>query len=224
MSSRPPKPEPSKAAPPKPAPPKAAPETDAERLGSEIREVRKARGLTLKELSEVVSCSTAYLSRIELGTAKVSVELLTEISAALAVDPAWFFPKQAGAGPLERRHVVRAENRRSLSGMYTRSTEELGFEDELLSSSLAGQCYLIFSRFPPVAGAPPEPLEAYVFEGEQHAIVFSGEVELRLEDEVIVLRAGDSFSYPSAIAHRFRNRANAEATMVWAMSPVRITW
>ncbi len=210
--------------PPKPAPPKPGPETDAERLGSEIREVRKARGLTLKELSEVVSCSTAYLSRIELGTAKVSVELLTEISAALAVDPAWFFPKQAGAGPLERRHVVRAENRRSLSGMYTRSTEELGFEDELLSSSLAGQCYLIFSRFPPVAGAAPEPLEAYVFEGEQHAIVFSGEVELRLEDEIIVLRAGDSFSYPSAIAHRFRNRANAEATMVWAMSPVRITW
>jgi transcriptional regulator with XRE-family HTH domain len=199
-------------------------ETEAQRLGSEIREVRKARGLTLQDLSEAVSCSTAYLSRIELGSANVSAELLREISTALAVDPNWFFPKQTGDGPLERKHVVRAKNRRALSGMYTRSPEELGFEDELLSSTLSGQCYLILSRFRPGAGTPPEPMEGYSFEGEQHAIVLTGEVELRLGDEVIVLREGDSFSYPSMIAHRFRNRTETEAVMVWAMSPIRITW
>ncbi|SLN35477.1 helix-turn-helix domain-containing protein [Ruegeria meonggei] len=200
------------------------PETDAQRLGSEIREVRKARGLTLKGLSDEVSCSTAYLSRMELGSAKVSAELLREISAALSVEPDWFFPIQAGTGPLERRHVVRAGNRRNLSGMYTRTATELGFEDELLSSTLSGDCYLILSRFPPGAGSLPELTEGYTFEGEQHAIVVTGEVELRLGDEVIVLRQGDSFSYPSVIAHRFRNRTDKEATMVWAMSPVRISW
>jgi transcriptional regulator with XRE-family HTH domain len=199
-------------------------ETDPQQLGSEIREVRKARGMTLSALSEAVSCSAAYLSRIELGTARLSPALLSEISKALAVDPEWFFPKQTGAGPLERKHVVRAENRRALSGMYTRSADELGFEDELLSSTLSGQCYLILSRFRPGAGAPPEPLEGYSFDGEQHAIVLSGEVELRLGGEVIILRAGDSFSYPSMIAHRFRNRTEREATMVWAMSPIRISW
>jgi transcriptional regulator with XRE-family HTH domain len=199
-------------------------EKQAQRLGSEIREVRKARGLTLKNLSGMVSCSTAYLSRIELGSAKISADLLGKISAALDVDPKWFFPVQSGSGPLERQHVVRAENRRVLSGMYTRSTEELGFVDELLSSTLSGQCYLILSRFKPRKGARPNPVEGYTFEGEQHAIVLSGEVELRLGDEVIVLREGDSFSYPSMIAHRFRNRTDKEATMVWAMSPVRISW
>ena len=201
-----------------------SPQTDAERLGSEIREVRKARGMTLNELSAAVSCSTAYLSRIERGTARVSAVLLGEIGAALHVDPGWFFPRQTGAGPLERLHVVRAEDRRPLSDMYTRSAEELGFEDELLSSTLSGQCYLILSRFPPGRGMPPDDPEGYVFEGEQHALVLTGEVELRLGDETIVLRAGDSFSYPSMIAHRFRNRGKCEATMVWAMSPVRISW
>lgn len=199
-------------------------ETDAQRLGSEIREVRKARGLTLNELSAKTSCSTAYLSRIELGSAKVSTVLMQEICAALSVDPNWFLPRQSGDGPLEQKYVVRAENRRALSGMYTRTTEELGFEDKLLSSSLSGQCYLILSRFLPGAGTPPEPLEGYAFEGEQHAIVLTGEVELRLGDEVIILREGDSFSYPSMIAHRFRNRSDKESTMVWAMSPVRISW
>ena len=199
-------------------------ETDAQRLGSEIREVRKARGMTLNDLSSALSCSTAYLSRIELGSANVSDKLLEEISTALNVDPDWFFPVQAGEGPLERRHVVRAENRRALSGMYTRSTEELGFRDELLSSTLSGQCYLILSRFPPGKGAAPNPQEGYAFEGEQHAIVISGAVELRLGGEMIVLREGDSFSYPSLIAHRFRNHSDKEAVMVWAMSPVRISW
>ncbi len=200
------------------------PITIAARLGAEIREVRKARGLTLKGLSAEVSCSTAYLSRIELGSARVSDSLLQEIGQALQVDPTWFKPIQSGSGPLEQQHVVRAANRRQLSDMYSRSEAELGFRDELLSSTLSGQCYLIMSRFAPSKGAPPEPLEGYVFEGEQHAIVISGEVELRLGDELIVLKAGDSFSYPSMIAHRFRNRTDQEATMVWAMSPVRISW
>ena len=100
------------------------------RLGGEIREVRKARGLTLQDMSDAVSCSVAYLSRIERGSARVSSELLTEISAALAVDTECIFPLQEGVGPLERQHVVRAGNRRSLSGMSTRSKDELGFERE----------------------------------------------------------------------------------------------
>ena len=196
----------------------------AVRLGAEIREVRKARGMTLNTLSAQLPCSTAYLSRIELGSARISDTLLQDIGKALQVDPKWFVPTQSGDGPLEQHHVVRAENRRQLSDMYTRSEIELGFRDELLSSTLSGQCYLIMSRFAATKGAPPEPLEGYVFDGEQHAIVISGEVELRLGDETIVLRKGDSFSYPSMIAHRFRNRAAKEATMVWAMSPVRISW
>ncbi len=199
----------------------------AERLGAEIREVRNARGMTLNALSETVSCSTAYLSRIERGTARVSAVLLAEIGAALGVDPGWFFPTERGAGPLEREHVVRRADRRPLSGLYTRSTLELGFEDELLSSTLSGRCYLLLSRFQPGPGTWPENLaeiESYAFEGEQHGLVLSGEIEFRLGDEVIVLETGDSFSYPSLIAHRLRNRTNSEATMVWAMSPVRISW
>ena len=196
-----------------------------ERLGQEIREVRKARNMTLKDLSSQVSCSVAYLSRIELGTARISDELLAELCKALLVEPNWFFPVKAGKGQLEQHHVVRAENRRSLSGMYSRSTEELGFEDYLLSSTLSGQCYMILSHFPPGKGKPPNPHETYRFEGEQHAIVTKGQVELQLENETILLNEGDSFSYPSMIAHRFRNaREDQEAIMIWAMSPVRITW
>lgn len=199
-------------------------QTDAQRLGDEIREVRKARGLTLAELSGQVACSVAYLSRIERGTTKISVELLTQISGALSVDPAWFFPKRGGAGMLERTHVVRADARRPLSDMYTRSADELGFEDELLSSTLSGDCYLLLSRFAPGKGQAADSQEGYTFEGEQHGIVVSGEIMLILGGEQIILKTGDSFSYPSTIPHRFHNNIETESTMVWAMAPVRISW
>ncbi len=197
---------------------------DSQGIGAEIREVRKARGLTLKDLSEQVDCSIAYLSRIERGSARVSVDLLEQISAALEVDPKWFFPDRSGDGPLERAHVVRANQRRPLSGMYSRSSDELGFEDELLSSSLDGGFYLLISRFPAASGPKESPLDGYAFEGEQHGLVLEGEILLVLDDERIVLKKGDSFSYPSTIPHRFHNHGRSEAAMVWAMAPVRISW
>ena len=197
---------------------------DGQGIGVEIREVRKARGVTLKDLSAQVDCSIAYLSRIERGAARVSVEQLEQISAALNVDPKWFFPDRGSNGPLETAHVVRKDKRRPLSNMYSRSAEELGFEDELLSSSLDGGFYLLISRFPAASGPKQSPLDGYAFEGEQHGVVLEGEILLLLDDERVVLKKGDSFSYPSTIPHRFRNNGPSEAVMVWAMAPVRISW
>ena len=193
-------------------------------MGDEIRAVRKARQLTLKELSRRTGRSVAYLSRIELGEARISVELLTDIGEALDVDPKWFFPSRTGAGHHERNCIVRAGARRPLSNLYTRTSEELGFEDELLSSTIAGQCYMLISRFPPAQDRPEKAREGYVFEGEMHGIIIQGCVELTLEDEVIELNQGDSFSFSSQIPHRMCNAVKEESIMVSTMTPVRISW
>lgn len=192
-------------------------------IGMEIREVRKARGLTLKVVSDLTGFSVAHLSKIERGDTGISVDLLTKIGQALKVDPRWFYPPRSGKGPLEKSFVVRQRDRRPLSNLYTRSFEELRFEDELLSSSLAWQFYLVLSRFP-VGGAPPTSRELYAFEGEQHGLVLSGKIRLSLGDEVIELAVGDSFSFPSTVPHRIENCGTEEASVVWGMAPVRISW
>jgi len=193
-------------------------------VGDEIRAVRKARQLTLKQLSELTGRSVAYLSRIELGEARISVDLLTDIGKALNVDPKWFFPSRTGKGFLERSCVVRADARRPLSNLYTRTTDELGFSDELLSSSLAGECYMMISHFPSGADVMLDEDEGYVFEGEQHGIIIQGGIELKLADEIIQINSGDSFSFSSQIPHRLRNPGDEEAVMISTMTPVRISW
>ena len=193
-------------------------------MGDEIRAVRKARQLTLKELSQRTGRSAAYLSRIELGEARISVDLLTDIGEALNVDPKWFFPSRTGAGNHERNCIVRADARRPLSNLYTRPSEELGFNDELLSSSIAGQCYMLISHFPAAEKDHSGLNEGYIFEGEMHGIIIKGSIELTLEEEVIKINCGDSFSFSSEIPHRMRNCINEESIMISTMTPVRITW
>ncbi len=193
-------------------------------IGAEIREVRKARKMTLQELTERTSCSLAYLSRIERGDANLSVELLAEISHALDVDPTWFFPRRSGNNDYEKNYVVRASERRSLSDFYTRKHEELGFTDQLLSSSLAGQCYMMMTKFEPGSHKDSIDLQGYAFEGEQHGVVIHGSIVLQLGEQKIDLHTGDSFSYPTEIPHRILNTSNQEARVVITMTPVRITW
>jgi uncharacterized cupin superfamily protein len=111
-----------------------------------------------------------------------------------------------------------------LSGLYTRDARELGFVDELLSSSIAGELYMMISRFPPGAENEPPAGRGFAYAGEQHGVIIAGEIELILGDDVITLQAGDSFSYPTELPHRFRNAGSVEATMISAMTPVRISW
>ncbi len=193
-------------------------------VGEEIREVRKARGLTIKQLSEATGRSVANISRIERGETAINADSLNDIGAALNVDPKWFFPSRNGKGELERSYIVRSGARRPMSGLYIRQIDELGFKDELLSSALSGQFYMTSSIFPAGTSGTLTPQEGFVFEGEQHGIVIQGELDLYLDSEVIRLTKGDSFSYPSTIPHHFRNPGREDAVMIWAASPVRISW
>ena len=52
-------------------------------LGDALRECRRARGLTLREVSASASVSLGYLSEVERGEKEASSELLASICGAL---------------------------------------------------------------------------------------------------------------------------------------------
>ena len=54
-------------------------------LGDELRELRRAQGRTLREVSSCARVSLGYLSEVERGEKEASSELLSSICAALAV-------------------------------------------------------------------------------------------------------------------------------------------
>lgn len=177
--------------------------------------------MTLKALSQATGVSLSYLSVIERDAGNPSTEILTAIAEALGVDVSWFFASQRGAGPLERLNVVRADARRVLNILYGTPSQEVGFSDLLLSSSIGGRFYLSMCLFKPGANNPDKSMISH--QGEQHGIVIKGAIELTLADEVIVLREGDSYSFDTKLGHHIRNALpDAETVIVWAVSHIVI--
>lgn len=202
------------------APKRAAPGDvlSAPSIGGEVRQLRKARQMTLKALSEASGLSLSHLSAIERGTSKPSLGAIEAIAEALAIAPDWFFARRCGSGPLERAHVVRVHQRRNLNALYASSEQDLGYTDSLLSSSIGGRFYMGIAHYAPGAERVDETMLS--FEGEQHGLLIEGELELRLGDEGITLRAGDSYSHDARIPHHARNCTDRPAVLVWAVSPV----
>ena len=60
-------------------------------VGTKIRELRKERALTLKQLANKTGLSVSLISQIELGKSAASVSTLHKLSAALRVTMAYLF-------------------------------------------------------------------------------------------------------------------------------------
>jgi quercetin dioxygenase-like cupin family protein len=104
--------------------------------------------------------------------------------------------------------------------LYGEPAAVSGYTDFLLSSSLGGAFHMGLSEYPPHSELVVD--ELYSRDGEQHGLLLDGELVLRLEDEVITLRAGDSFSFPGHVLHSARNKSDKPARLIWVNSPVII--
>lgn len=208
----------SKRAAPKPA--RTASEEGLAAFGAEVRQLRKARQMTLAELAKSSGVSISHLSAIERGTVNASLNKISRIAEALAVPEEWFFNRRPGHGPLERAYVVRQSNRRNLNLLYSEPVEQSGYSDQLLSSSIGGGFYLGISEYRPQSEQVVD--QYFSRDGELHGVVLEGELQLSLETETINVRAGDSFSFPGNILHVLRNVTDQPARLIWVNSPVII--
>jgi len=181
----------------------------ARRVGLEIRQLRKAKSMTIAELSIATGLSAGYLSQIERGISSPSVKALHTLSRALGVTVSFFFSPETDDGRTLRDFVVRAGQRRTL-------TFENDIRDELLSPNLGRKLELLRSVFPPGTSSGAEP---YVHRGEEAGFVVSGELYLWIGDEEVLLKEGDSFAFSSDLPHRYANPGTIETVVIWAITP-----
>src|SRR5699024_7017274 len=66
-------------------------ETQGQKIGNEVRTLRKLRQKTLRQLSKEAGLSIGYLSQVEREKSSPSVKALHAISRALGVNITWFF-------------------------------------------------------------------------------------------------------------------------------------
>jgi transcriptional regulator with XRE-family HTH domain len=179
-------------------------------IGDQIRQLRKAKGLTLQDLAERIGMSIGYVSQLERNRSTLTVAALMRISEALGVPINWFFQGNGSAAPEERDVIVRAGNRRHMS------YPGLGITDELMSPDLNGPLEMLFCRLDPGAGSGEE---AYSHVGAEAGYLLSGALELWIGERCFHLEKGDSFSFKSSEKHRYRNPGTVPTEIVWVVTP-----
>ena len=182
---------------------------DTTGIGQQIRDLRKARGITLEALARQIDKSTAWVSLVERNRTELSISSLKGIAEALGMQISWFFQAQGETPERERPYIVRRDNRRQLALHST------GMHEELLSPGLNGESELVMTTFQPGASGG----ETVERDAEECGLVLEGRLGLSIGDEEFELGAGDSFTIPRGSAHRSWNPGEQTTRVVWVITP-----
>ncbi len=176
-------------------------------LASDLRALRKARGLTLTEIGLKLGRSVGWLSQIERGLSAPSITDLRAFAELFSVPVSLFFAHDAPEDK-ERGVVVRAGRRRSLG------SSESGLVEELLSPDLGGSFEVLRSVFAPGA----ELKDAAHRITEEAGYVVSGTFDIEIAGVWHRLAEGDSFRFAGK-PFRWKNPGEGPAVVIWVVSP-----
>lgn len=182
-------------------------DTSPSALGRSLRGLRKARGITLKELALKVGRSVGFISQIERGISEPSMTDLRRIAEAFDVPTSWFFLLEDEDTP-EQKFIVRTGARRALG------TSEEGILEELLSPDLGGAFEMFRTVIEPGAASS----ELLKRDTEEAGYVAAGEIEFWIDETRFSLKAGDSFRFDHE-THRWHNKGAVQCVIIWVVSP-----
>jgi transcriptional regulator with XRE-family HTH domain len=195
-----------RAAPVAPAPAPSAPMA----IGARLRHARLVKGLLIKQLAERVGVSISLISKYEndklLPPLTVLHSLVTELETNIG---ALFEANWTGVD-----YVARAGGRPRISAGGDKDAAGVVLE-RLVPN---GKGHLLQGNIHIVApgGGSMGPMR---HEGDEFGYVLDGRLELRIDDALHDLGPGDSFSFPSNLAHTYRNPGREVTRVIWINTP-----
>jgi transcriptional regulator with XRE-family HTH domain len=178
-------------------------------LGRRINEMRKERGLTLKEVADRIHVTASFISQMERGKTNPSLSTLKGLSDLFGVTMAALF--ESNAYKVDHHPILRKGEREIL-------VTEMNSKFQLLSSGFDLNCEFVLNEWAPGASTGKS---KYTHEGVECGYVLSGQLRVELGDLIYLLSSGDSITFPSTMPHLLCNPTKRKTTAVWVNS---ISW
>lgn len=172
----------------------------AERIGERIRAQRKKLGWTLVQTAAAAEVSVSYLSSIETGNNVPSLPVLTRIAAVLELSLHELLRDIGNGNAIRTSHIDG-----NVVGARLLSHEEL----QLRIATLI--CDPGDSGPSPLA---PNGQEVFVY-------VRAGALEVVVDGEPYILRAGDSLDADDPVAVEWRSVLDERTISIWALGPLK---
>jgi quercetin dioxygenase-like cupin family protein len=157
--------------------------------------MREKQNMDLTQLAHRVGFDPKYLEDVEAGRVSPAVGLLIQISRALSVDSATLLAEEKKE---ERRQSYRKRTR-----AYSYQSLTPDAEDKHLWA------YLIT-----LDPKKEHEMVSYQHEGEEFVYVLEGRIELQIENETHILKAGASLHFNSGLKHLLKNLSSKHSKLI----------
>ncbi|HEX7196319.1 MAG TPA: cupin domain-containing protein [Candidatus Limnocylindria bacterium] len=175
-------------------------------IGRGLRQARRERRKTLRQVAQAAGVTESFLSQVERDIASPSIATLRRIAVALGMSIGEILDQ---AGP--HGQLVRAADRRVVT------YPGLAARDEFLTDGTNARLQVILSLIEPGGGTGAE---AYAHESDEEClVVLEGSLDLWVGDEEYRLEVGDAIRYSSRVPHRNQNPGPGQARVLFLLTP-----
>lgn len=190
-------------------------EVAALNLGSQIRQLRNQRGLTLQEVSGLTGLSKPHLSQIENDLVSPPLATLIKISTALGVKIGYFFQDSK---PETRLVIDRKEDRsKNTTDKSDKKITDSGYKYEPLAYPMVNKFMEPFVIY--MEDRKEKDLVYNNHRGEEFAYIIKGKAEIRCADQIVILNEGDSVYFDSGLPHAYRGINGTAQLLIIIFSP-----
>ncbi len=187
--------------------------------GRRIREMRKRRGLTLKEVAEATGYTIGHISQIERDLKSPSLVALRKIAACLNCSEVWLImddselsAKSSEEGKKSKEfYLMRKENRIPMKIPEIDVSYSI-FTPSKLPNAQEAQMTGLIVRLKPNTWVTEKMISHGNY--DESLLLLKGELELRIDNSTYMIYEGDSFYIPKNCLHNYLNTSNEEATII----------
>ena len=187
--------------------------------GSRISEMRKRRGLTLKEVAEATGYTIGHISQIERDLKSPSLVALRKIAACLNCSEVWLImddselsAKSSEEGKKSKEsYLMRKENRIPMKIPEIDVSYSI-FTPSKLPNAQEAQMTGLIVRLKPNTWVTEKMISHGNY--DESLLLLKGELELRINNSTYMIYEGDSFYIPKNCLHNYLNTSNEEATII----------
>jgi transcriptional regulator with XRE-family HTH domain len=174
----------------------------------QIKNIRKKKGMTLKEFAKLSGLSISFLSNFENGKVNISVSTLKKISAALNVSIAQLLSDENSAEVI----LVHKKDRHILPHHMTKSG--MAYTDYLVRGASAAM-HVTITRLP----AHSDTGNSTIHTGEEYIFVLHGVATVVINENRYLLQEGDIIYYLSQSPHKVTNDQDGELEYLQTNTP-----
>jgi quercetin dioxygenase-like cupin family protein len=163
-------------------------------MGKRVKKARESRGLSLFDLYLRTDIDVDLLSQIEEGQVTPPLGSVIKLAKALDLKMGYFISGEEG----KAYTIVRRDDRERTSRHGSSKEKHYGYGYESLAPHKTDRYMEPFL----VTLKPSETEEERsTHDGQEFIFVLHGKMEVRLDEEIHILEAGDSIYYDSTVPH-----------------------